>query len=80
MISRNQLVYIGSGLAIACVVFVGGILIGRFAIPRPETTQEIYDVLIASRENEQKRTAELNQLKKQFIELVSAKEIENHLQ
>lgn len=80
MINRTKLIYIGSGLAIASVVFVGGILIGRFAIPRPEITPETHDVSISSREIEEERIAEWNQLKKQFIELVDAKEIENHLQ
>ena len=75
MINRNKLVYIGSGVAIACVVFIGGLLIGRFAIPRNDT----FDLATANREAEEERKLLLNQYKQQFLELVNAQEIEKNL-
>jgi hypothetical protein len=77
MIDRNKLVYIGSGVAIACVVFIGGLLIGRFAIPRPGT--ETFDLVTANREAEEERKLLLNHYKQQFLELVNAQEIEKNL-
>ncbi len=70
MMNRKKLVYVGSGAAIACVVFIGGLLIGRFAIPRPGNNIEPY---------EEGQRALWNQYKQQFLELVNAQEIEKNL-
>jgi hypothetical protein len=79
MINRNKLVYIGSGVAIACVVFIGGLLIGRFAIPRSGNNIETYDLALANKEAEEERKLLWNQYKQQFLELVNAQEIEKNL-
>ena len=79
MISRNKLVYIGSAIAFACVVFVGGLLIGRFAIPRPEQNSEPYDLIAASKQAEEERKSTWNRYKNQFLEQVNAQEIEKNL-
>jgi len=76
--NRNKLVYIGSGIAIAIVLFIGGLLIGRFAISRP-VNNDIYDALIAYKEAEEERRLHWNQLKQQFLDLVNAQEIEKNL-
>ncbi len=76
--NRNKLVYIGSGIAIAIVLFIGGLLIGRFAISRP-VHNDIYDASAAYKEAEEERRLHWNQLKQQFLDLVNAQEIENNL-
>jgi hypothetical protein len=76
--NRNKLVYIGSGIAIAIVVFIGGLLIGRFAISRP-VYNDIYDPLTAYKQGEEERKLHWNQLKQQFLDLVNAQEIEKNL-
>jgi len=68
MMNRNNLVYIGSGISIAIVLFIGGLLIGRFAIPRPGHNIHTYD-----------KEATWNHLKHQFLGLVNAQEIEKNL-
>ncbi len=77
--NRNKLVYVGSGIAIACVLFIGGLLIGRFAIPRPGDNVDTYDSATAYRKAEQERKILWNQVKQQFLELVNAHEIEQNL-
>jgi hypothetical protein len=72
MMNRNKLVYIGSGVSIAIVLFIGGLLIGRFAIPRPEIIVNTLDV---STTNERV----WNDVKQRFLSLVNAKEIEKNL-
>ena len=79
MISRNKLVYLGSAIAVGCVVFIGGLLIGRFAISRPEHRRETYDPTTDNRRVEEERNARWNQYKKQFLDSVNAQEIENNL-
>jgi hypothetical protein len=79
MINRNKFVYIGSGVAIAIVLFIAGLLIGRFAIPRPGNNIETYDLSIGNKETEEDRRATWNKFKRQFLELVNAQEIEKNL-
>jgi hypothetical protein len=75
MMDRNKLVYIGSGVAIAIVLFIGGLLIGRFAIPRPENAIHTFDVVSQRIEQERIR----NDVKRRFLDLVNAQEIEKNL-
>jgi hypothetical protein len=74
MMNRNRLVYIGSGVAVACVLFIGGLLIGRFAIPRQSDT-----ISTANIRTEQEQEIVWNDLKQRFLNLVNAQEIEKNL-
>lgn len=79
MISRNKLIYIGSAIAVGCVVFIGGLLIGRFAISRPGYGSATYDLAAENRRAEEERKANWNYYKRQFLDSVNAQEIENNL-
>lgn len=74
--NRNKLVYIGSGIAITIVLFIAGLLIGRFAIPRPVNTIHSYDDPSTV---EKERIIRWNYLKQHFLDLVNAQEIEKNL-
>ncbi|UJR30769.1 hypothetical protein I4U23_018289 [Adineta vaga] len=74
MMNRNRFVYIGSGIAITIVLFVAGILIGRFAIPR--STDNVH---IDNNYFEEEQNVVRNDLKEKFLELISAQEIEASL-
>jgi len=77
--NRNKLVYIGSSIAIAIVIFVSGILIGRFAIPRSLNTVDTYDISTENKRSEVERLQKWNDLKQQFLNHVNAQEIEANL-
>ncbi|CAF4086106.1 unnamed protein product, partial [Adineta steineri] len=74
--NQNKIVYIGSGLAIAIVLFIGGILIGRFAIPRPSNT---IDISTETKHSEEEYITIWNNFKQQFLDSISAHEIESNL-
>ncbi|CAF1471670.1 unnamed protein product [Adineta steineri] len=74
--NQNKVVYIGSGLAIAIVLFIGGILIGRFAIPRPANT---IDISTETKHSEEEYINIWNNFKQQFLDSISAHEIESNL-
>ncbi|CAF1492974.1 unnamed protein product [Adineta steineri] len=63
-------------LAIAIVLFIGGILIGRFAIPRPSNT---IDISTEIKHSEEEYITIWNNFKQQFLDSISAQEIENNL-
>ncbi|CAF1088366.1 unnamed protein product [Adineta steineri] len=63
-------------LAIAIVLFIGGILIGRFAIPRPSNT---IDISTETKHSEEEYITIWNNFKQQFLDSISAQEIENNL-
>lgn len=76
MLNQSRLVYIGSGIALSIVLFIGGLLIGRFAIPRPGDSTNINNRDI----NEEKYNQTWNDLKRTLLDSISAKEIEKNLQ
>ncbi|CAF1243707.1 unnamed protein product [Rotaria sordida] len=77
--NSNKLVYIGSIVSIAIVLFIGGLLIGRFAIPRSSNTIDTYNLSIVNQRTEEERKIIWNNLKQQFLNLVNAQEIEKNL-
>lgn len=81
MLNRNKFVYIGSGIALAITFFIAGLLIGRFAIPRPGNIIDTYDISTENKGTEEERKKLVwNELKQQFLGLVNAQEIEKNLQ
>lgn len=81
MLSQKRSVYIGSGIALSIVLFVGGLLIGRFAIPRPTNAISQSD----STRNKERvagadRHTKWTEFKQRFLNLISAEEIEKNLQ
>ena len=70
--NQNKLIYIGTGLAIAIVLFVAGILIGRFAIPRPVPNLHADGITTSNIYSKDQQLA----IRNQFLEYVSAEEIE----
>ena len=81
MLSQKRSVYIGSGIALSIVLFVGGLLIGRFAIPRPTNAIGQSD---SAAKNEHiagdARHSKWTEFKQRFLNLISAEEIEKNLQ
>ncbi len=77
--NRNKLVYIGSSIAIAIVIFVSGILIGRFAIPRSLNTVYTHDISTENKRSEVEQLQKWNVLKQEFLNHVNAQEIEANL-
>ena len=81
MLSQKRSVYIGSGIALSIVLFVGGLLIGRFAIPRPVNTIGTSEAVTKNeRIAEDERIARWTELKQRVLNLISAEEIEKNLQ
>ncbi|CAF1569306.1 unnamed protein product, partial [Adineta steineri] len=74
--NQNKVVYTGLGLVIAIVLFIGGILIGRFAIPRPANT---IDISTEIKHSEEEYISIWNNFKQQFLDSISAQEIESNL-
>ena len=77
--NRNKLVYTGSGVAAAIVLFIGGLLIGRFAIPRPSDVIHAHEDVRDNKRAEDEQLAARNRFKQQFLDSVSAQEIEANL-
>ena len=80
MMNQNKIVYIGSGIALSIVLFIGGLLIGRFAIPRPANTIHTFDTSSVSTRIGGDQATAWYDLKQRFLELVSAQEIERNLE
>ena len=81
MLNQSRLVYIGSGIALSVVLFIGGLLIGRFAIPRPGDSTSSTDESINNRStNDDDYNKTWNDWKRTFLDSVSAEEIEKNLQ
>ncbi|CAF0849506.1 unnamed protein product [Adineta ricciae] len=70
--NQNKLIYIGTGVAIAIVLFVAGILIGRFAIPRPVHNLHADGITTSNIYSKDEQLA----IRNQFLKYVSAEEIE----
>ncbi|CAF3463867.1 unnamed protein product [Rotaria sp. Silwood1] len=77
---QNIRLYIGSGVSVAIVFFIGGLLIGRFAIPRPSNTIVTCNISTVNKRTEEERKIIWNDLKQRFLSLVNAQEIEKNLQ
>lgn len=76
---RKKLVYGGAGAAIAVVVFIAGLLIGRFAIPRPPYIFPTDDGTRDTKEAEEDPTIVHHRFRQQLLDTISAQEIEVNL-
>ncbi|CAF2629093.1 unnamed protein product [Rotaria sp. Silwood2] len=77
--NQDKLVYIGSGASIAIVLFIGGLLIGHFAIPRSSYTIDAHTISTVNKRTEEERKIIWNDLKQRFLNRVNAQEIEKNL-
>lgn len=81
MLNQSRLVYIGSGIALSIVLFIGGLLIGRFAIRRPADSTSASEILFDNRYgSEEEYNKTWNELKRKLLDSISAEEIEQNLQ
>ncbi|CAM4941141.1 unnamed protein product [Rotaria socialis] len=69
-----------SVVAISIILFIGGLLIGRFAIPRASNSISTDNLAIVNKQIEEERLIIWNDLKQRFLNLVNAQEIEKNLQ
>ena len=78
MVSRPIL--IGFSVALGIVFFVGGLLIGRFAIPRPAVVHNIFTTSLDQQSISTDRSIVLTETKRNLLNRISAKEIGKNLE